>query len=312
MRRAQRLAAVLLLLACPAERASPIAGSRLRVLGVAQDGGLPHAACTCERCEAARADPSRAAHVASLALVSDAGVVLVDATPDLRAQLDLLADVRDAPTAAVDRAPLDGVLLTHAHVGHYLGLAFLGFEAIHAEAVPVWATPKMGRFLRDNAPWAQLVEKREIDLRALEPGAPLRLGDVAVTAFTVPHRDEYADTVGYRFAGPHATVVYIPDTEPWSRWSAPVEETLHGADIALLDGTFFSADELPGRAVESIGHPLVRDTMDRLAPLVAHGLVVYFTHLNHSNPALDPASPERKEMEARGFHVLEEGQEIPL
>jgi pyrroloquinoline quinone biosynthesis protein B len=170
----------------------------------------------------------------------------------------------------------------------------------------------MSAFLRDNAPWAQLVDQREIDLRGLEPGTPLRFGEVRVTAFAVPHRDEYSDTVGYRFEGPRATVVYVPDTEPWARWDTPIEDVLATADVALLDGTFFSAHELPGRAVESIGHPLVRDTMDRLEPLVARGLVVYFTHLNHSNPALDPSSPERREIASRGFRVLAQGDEIAL
>jgi pyrroloquinoline quinone biosynthesis protein B len=310
--RAPGLFVLALVAACPAERPPAPSGSRLRVLGIAQDGGLPHAGCTCSRCGAARTDPTRAAHVASLALVGEGGVVLVDATPDLRAQLDALADVRDAPAGAVDRAPVDGVLLTHAHIGHYLGLAFLGFEAIHAQAVPVWATPRMGALLREHAPWRQLVEQREIDLRPLEPGTPLRLGDVTVTAFAVPHRDEYSDTVGYRFEGPRRTVVYVPDTEPWSRWPTPIEDALAGADVALLDGTFYSPDELPGRPVESIGHPLVVETMDRLAPLVDRGLVVYFTHLNHSNPALDPDSAERRAIETRGFRVLAQGTELPL
>jgi pyrroloquinoline quinone biosynthesis protein B len=53
--------------------------------------------------------------------------------------------------------------------------------------------------------------------------------------------------------------------------------------------------------------------MDLLEPLVKAGkLRVWFTHLNHSNPALDAASPARKAIEARGFQVLAEGEEIGL
>jgi pyrroloquinoline quinone biosynthesis protein B len=84
-------------------------------------------------------------------------------------------------------------------------------------------------------------------------------------------------------------------------------------DIALLDATFYSPDELPDRDVTKIKHPLVTQTMDLLEPLVKDGrLKVYFTHLNHSNPALDPNGPARKAIEARGFRVLDEGDSFDL
>jgi phosphoribosyl 1,2-cyclic phosphodiesterase len=84
-------------------------------------------------------------------------------------------------------------------------------------------------------------------------------------------------------------------------------------DVALLDGTFYSLDELPGRAVEKIGHPPITDTMDRLGPRLRAGkLRVLFTHLNHPNPALAPESAARRAIEARGFAVAADGQEIEL
>lgn len=136
-----------------AEAEAP-AGPFVRVIGTVQDGGLPHAGCTCERCEAARRDPARRRLVASLAVVLPASgrVYLVDASPDLHEQLDLLADVRDPPAGATDRVPVDGVLLTHAHIGHYLGLAFFGYETMHTRDLPVFATPRMAAFLRGNGP----------------------------------------------------------------------------------------------------------------------------------------------------------------
>jgi pyrroloquinoline quinone biosynthesis protein B len=288
--------------------------SELRVLGTAQDGGLPHAACTCDRCEAARRDPNRARRVAALALVTSDGVRLIDATPDLPAQLHALADVRRPVRGSVDRTPIDGILLTHAHVGHYLGLAWLGFEAIAAEGVPVHASAKMGAFLRGSGPWSQLVAQRDIVLHELAPGVAVKFADVDVVPIVVPHRDEFSDTLGFRFVGPRATVLYVPDTEPWSRWpNATIEDELRDVDVALLDGSFYSPGELPGRPVESIGHPLMIDTMDRLAPLVREGgLRVFFTHMNHSNPALEPDSPERAEIERRGFAVLADGDRFAL
>jgi len=206
------------------------------------------------------------------------------------------------------------VLLTHAHIGHYVGLAFFGFEAVHTQGLPVHCSAGMARFLRRNGPWSQLVEMGNVTLLELRPDRPIELGDsVTATAWSVPHRDEFADTVGFLLRGPTRSVLYVPDTDSWEAWDPPFESRLSGIDVAILDGTFFSTDELPGRAVGDIGHPLIQASMDRLQPLVARGaLDVYFTHLNHSNPALDPASPEREEIERRGFHVLNEGQVFPL
>lgn len=293
------------------------AGPYVRVVGTVQDGGLPHAGCTCERCAAARRDPARRRWVASLAVVLPASgrVYLVDVSPDLRQQLDLLADVRDPPAGATDRSPVDGVLLTHAHVGHYLGLAFFGYEAMNSHDLPVWCTPRMAAFLRANGPWSLLVDRRNVELREVTPGAAgIDLGDgVTARAVAVPHRDEYTDTVGWRFEGPARTLFFVPDTDSWEAWDRPLPEALTGVDVALLDATFYSPDELPGRRVEEIGHPLIPDTMDRLQAEVDAGrLEVRFIHLNHSNPALDPASEAAREIERRGYAVAAEGEEFGL
>lgn len=289
---------------------------RIRVLGTAQDGGLPHAACHCPRCERARQEPGARRRVASLALeLPRAGrVYLVDATPDLREQLDVLRDRHGAVESGVDRSPVDGVLLTHAHIGHYLGLAFFGFEAVHTRELPVFCSASLAAFLRTNGPWSRLVEIGNISLHELRPGEPLALGDgVSVTPFDVPHRREYSDTFGFLFEGPEARLLYVPDTDSWTSWEPPLRSRLEGIRVAILDGTFFSSDELPGRDVASIGHPLMRQTMELLEPLLpASGIEIHFTHLNHSNPALDPRGPERQEIEGRGFHVLAEGQAFPL
>ena len=295
------------------------ASARLRILGSVQDGGLPHAACSCERCERARTDPTRKRHIASVALITrddtDQRVYIVDATPDIREQLDMLRDVRDHPEGRVDRSPIDGVLLTHAHIGHYTGLAFLGFEAVHTRGVPVWCTLRMGAFLRSNGPWSQLVRIGNIEIEEVTPGEPWTIDGVQVEPLLVPHRDEYSDTVGFILRGEAATVLYIPDTEPWRKWAKPIGEVIdeEGIDTLIVDATFYSPAELPGRLVSAIGHPLMIDTMDLLQDRVDAGtLTVLFTHLNHSNPALSPGSEALRDVESRGFHVVEEGGEIVL
>lgn len=303
--------------ASPSPPASaPAGGPRVVVLGTVQDGGLPHAGCSCVRCTAARRDPARARRVASLAIdfPKTGHTWLVDATPDLREQIEEVHTFRAHPEGRVDRAPFDGVLLTHAHVGHYLGLAFLGFEVMSTKAMPVHCSPRMAAYLRANGPWSQLVKLENIALNEFEPGKPFALEEgVTVTPLKVPHRDEYSDTMAFLIRGLRRSLFYVPDTDTWTTWERPLTDVLQDVDIALLDATFYSLDELPGRSVEKIGHPLVTQSMDLLEPLVKAGrLRVYFTHLNHSNPALEPDSPARRAIEARGFRVLEETDELPL
>ena len=232
----------------------------------------------------------------------------------MRDQLEEVRLTTGGGVGGVDRSPLAGVLLTHAHIGHYLGLAFFGFEAVHTRHLPVFATRRMCDFLTRNHPWRELLRRGNIALYFSPPGAAFSLADgLAVTPIRAPHRDELSDTVGYLFQGPRASLLYVPDTDSWEGWQPPITELARGVDYALLDGTFYSAAELPGRDVTKIGHPLITRTMDLLAPLVAGGKPrVFFTHLNHSNPALDSASPERREIERRGFKVLDEAQEFPL
>lgn len=301
---------------CRAAEPGARQGAYLRVLGTAQDGGIPHAACDGPHCTAAREDPARRRLVASLAIVlPGAGeVYLVDAGPDLREQLDRLRDVRRPPREGVDRSPVDGAFLTHAHIGHYLGLAFFGYEAVHTRDLPLYVSARMAAFLRDNGPWSQLVSLDNVRLVEVEPGSPVALGDgVSVTALRVPHRDELSDTLAFRFEGPGQRVLYLPDCDPWRSWGSAAEELVRSVDVALLDGTFYSLGELPGRSIEEIGHPLISDSMDRFESLVRAGDTrIYFTHLNHSNPVLEPDGPERREVERRGFRVLEDLDEIGL
>jgi pyrroloquinoline quinone biosynthesis protein B len=302
------------LAASPAEPSAP----RVVVLGTMQDGGLPQIACHCSRCSRTRKDPGSARHVAGLAIhVPKTGrVYLVDATPDLPEQIEEIHTFRPHPEGKVDRAPVDGVLLTHAHIGHYLGLAHFGFESLSTKDLPVWATPRMAEYLRTNGPWSQLVRIGNVVLKEFQPGQPFELeAGITVKPLQVPHRDEYSDTMAFLIRGPRKTLLYVPDTDSWKAWSRPLTEVLETekVDIALLDATFYSPDELPDRDVSKIKHPLITQSMDLLEPMVKAGkLQVYFTHLNHSNPALDDDGAARKTIEARGFRVLAEADAFDL
>lgn len=264
---------------------------RLVVLGIAQDGGVPHLGCEKGPCAAVRRGERRAEKVACLGLTDGERAYLFDATPDLPAQVHAMGV----------RAP-SGMFLTHAHIGHYTGLVHLGKEVLGARRLPVWATQRMRQFISANAPWSALVANGNVDLR---DNADVDLGGVRVTAVRVPHRDEYADTVGYVIAGPRAKVLFIPDIDRWELWDRDLRAMVESVDVAFLDATFFSGDELGGRDMSNVPHPLVTDTMARLDGL---GAKVRFIHLNHTNPLLDDASP----VERRGFRVAREGETVPI
>lgn len=251
-------------------------GWTLTVLGIAQDGGMPHLGCRRHFCADARAGRRPAEKVSSLGLVHEPSgrAWLFDATPDMPAQLDALTG---------GAAP-DGIFLTHGHIGHYTGLVFLGKEVLAADGVTVYGTRRMADFLTSNGPWSLLVSDGHIALTVVAPDEPLALGDdLRVTAFTVPHRDEFTDTVGYRIDGPRASALFIPDVDRWDRWDRDIRALVDDVDLAFLDGTFSSADEIAGRSFDEIRHPLIPDTRRRLAGTRAE---IRFIHLNHSNPAL--------------------------
>jgi len=306
-------ALLLALLATLAASASAQAGAApwLVVLGVAQDGGVPQAG---DPDAAGWTDPARRRHVVSLGLVDPASGRrwLFEATPDLRDQLAHLD--RLAPSAS--RPGLDGVFLTHAHIGHYTGLMFLGHESMGARGVPVYAMPRMAAFLRDNGPWSQLVRYENVEIRELRAGVPVRLADsLSVTPLVVPHRQEFSEVVGYRIDGPSRSVLFVPDIDSWHEWDAAgtrLEAVLATVDVAYLDATFFADGEIPGRDMSGFPHPFIRHTMDRLAEAPdATRAKVRFIHLNHTNPALWPG-PARDAVEAAGMRIAEEGETVGL
>jgi pyrroloquinoline quinone biosynthesis protein B len=278
------------------------------VLGIAQDGGVPQAGSFADP----RWDrPGDARQVVSLGIVDPRTGTrwMIDATPDFRRQL---TDLRRTGVGE-DRPVVDGIFLTHAHLGHYPGLMFLGYESIGATGVLVWAMPRMAEFLATNQPWKQLATRGHIAVKPLAAGTPIGLGDgLTITPFLVPHRQEFSEVVGFRIDGPDRSVLWLPDIDSWAEWDAlgtRLEDVLATVDVAYLDGTFFANGEIPGRDMSGFPHPFIAQTIERLRPLpAAERAKVRFVHLNHTNRALQPGTAERKAIEAAGMRVAEEGE----
>ena len=296
----------------------------LVILGTAQDGGYPQAGCRGACCRAAWDEPAIRRSIASAAVVVPAAAGraarrwLVDATPDLRAQLHQL-DGLAPPEDGAPAPALAGILLTHGHIGHVLGLLQLGREAMGARRVPVYAMPRLLEILATNAPWRELVGLGHVALRPLRAGAAVPLGGgVTATPLAVPHRAEMGETVGFCIRGPERSVLYLPDIDGWDAaldGQAPpsLATRLAGVDVAYLDGTFGSADELPRRDRSTIPHPTIEDTLARLAGAPeAQRRKVRFTHLNPTNPAMDPAAALVAAVRAAGCDLAEDGECVPL
>ncbi len=169
------------------------------VLGTAQDGGFPHAGCYCESCVKARKDKQFARLITSLAILDlkEKKFFLLDATPDIRIQLDMAFKRLSADKQPARKSP-HGVILTHAHIGHYTGLMFFGHEALSTYKLPVYCTSQMKGFLAKNGPWSQLVSLENISFRLLSPGKEFSLtSQISLFPLLVPHRDEYSDTLGF-------------------------------------------------------------------------------------------------------------------
>lgn len=276
------------------------------VLGVAQDGGAPHAACEKTCCINKWNNPNLHNKVSSIGIVDPVSneVWMIDATPDFAEQLHFLTsnNIRE----------LKGIFLTHAHIGHYTGLMHLGREVIGAKSTVVNVMPKMESFLRNNGPWSQLVDLKNISLSRLIDSKKVYLNTrLSITPFKVPHRDEFSETVGYRIEGPSKSLVFIPDIDKWNKWQTDIIDIVENSDYSLLDGTFYDINELPGRDMSQIPHPFIVETM-KIFKNSDKKDSIFFIHLNHTNPALDNSSNEFQNIIDSGFNITQRGNKLNL
>lgn len=282
----------------------------LYVLGVVQDAGYPQAGCYQPHCLPGWQDPALRRGATSIAVVDPASgsKYLFEATPDLPEQLYALELV-----APDDQYRLAGVFLSHAHIGHYAGLMYFGREAMNTRNVSVYAMSRMRQFLQDNGPWSQLVSLDNISLRLLQNFQTVPLDNILVTPLLVPHRDEFSETVGFMILGPTRSALFIPDIDKWDLWNRRIIDEIQNVDYALIDATFFSGDELPGRDMSEIPHPFVVESMALFQDLPAEQKEkIWFIHMNHSNPLLDSGSEAYRQVIEAGYQVAREGLRLPL
>ena len=188
----------------------------------------------------------------------------------------------------------------------------LGREGLGTSETPVYCSAAMAGYLKSNGPWSLMVDEGRIVFPVVPMDEWFEVDEwLSVRMIPVPHRPEFSDTVGFIFRGPNASVLYLPDIDRWEAWQYDVVDIVSEVNVALLDGSFFSGAEVPGRRIEDIPHPLVPHTMDLLEPAVRGGSRVIFTHLNNTNPVHDDGV-EAAAVKERGFEVAWQGMRVGL
>ena len=277
----------------------------IQVLGIVQDAGYPHIGCEKNCCKAVSPGDY---FVSCLGLVDKTNNkrYLFDATPDIHNQLNLLEKFPDANL-------VDGIFLTHAHIGHYTGLMYLGREGLGGKKIIVYALKRMSKFLTKNGPWEQLVKLNNISIQTISNKEFVKLSEnIFVIPIRVPHRDEYSETVGYKIIGKSKKILFIPDIDKWDEWKKSIIEEVKLVDYAFIDGTFYNGTEL-NRDMREIPHPSIEETLQLFSNQpVAERNKIYFIHINHTNPILANKNGIRDLVEGLGFNIAQRGLKFKL
>ena len=273
----------------------------LVVLGTLQDGGSPHMGCMKSCCASERPND----YVVSLGIIDESKHFIFDASPDIVSQTNYLQLISPAKEFEI--------FLTHAHMGHYVGLIHLGRESANTKNTPVYAMPRMAQFLQNNGPWSQLIYLENISIKPLQNKTPVSVSPrLSITPLIVPHRDEFSETVGYLIAGQSKRALYIPDIDKWDLWETDINTLLTQVDYAFLDATFFEDGEI-SRPMSDVPHPFVEESIMRFKSLaVEEKSKIYFIHLNHTNPARDANFDDRRAIEEKGYHFATFGMRFSL
>ena len=276
----------------------------ITVLGIAQDGGRPQPGCQRPCCKDLSQSDYRSP--VSLGIKTENGTtILIEATRDLGRQLLTFGE-----------PSIDHLFLTHAHLGHVDGLGLFGRETMSARGIPLHSSSSMQNLIKSTPAWAILLEQGVFTLTEI---GRVEIDDVVIESIAVPHRAELSDMHAFVIRGKDHSVLFLPDHDSWDQTlsahnASSIREWLNNLAIthALLDGTFWSGDELRGRDMSVVPHPTIQDSLMRLGEKKIEDPEIYFTHLNHTNPAFQENSSEYQKITQLGWKVSSEGQRINL
>ena len=274
------------------------------LLGIAQDGGRPQPGCTRLCCENLGSEDIRSP--VSMSIQTSGGkTILVEATRDLGRQLRFIGN-----------PSVDHLILTHAHLGHVDGLGLFGRETMSARNIQLHCSPAMQSLVERTPAWNQLLKQNVFQFATF----PLiEIDDVAVEFHKVPHRDELSDTHAIIVRGKTKSILFLSDHDTWRETLDAYKcETIReflaklNVDIALLDGTFWSGDELQGRDMNVVPHPTVQESLKRLGMRLENDSQIVFFHFNHTNPLHNTDSEEYSILKELGWDVGFETQQFTV
>jgi len=273
---------------------------------------------------------TRARTQSSIAVNGDvpAAWVLVNASPDILAQLQANSFLQPA-RAARDTA-ITGIVLVDGQIDHTTGL-FMLREA--TRPWPLWCTDSAYADLTRGNPILQVlahycgVERRRIDLAgddfSVDGVTGVRWRGLPVASKPAPYSPNRESPV----SGDNIALLITSESSRKSVLYAPglgamedhVWQAMQGADCVLVDGTFWTDDEmirlgLSRKRAREIGHlPQsgpggMLEWLERL-PAATRKILI---HINNTNPILDETSPERAELRRRGIEVAWDGMEVVL
>jgi pyrroloquinoline quinone biosynthesis protein B len=302
----------------------------VHVLGSGAGGGFPQWNCNCRNCRGMRAGTlrARARTQTSIAVSADrSGWVLLNASPDIRAQLDAFPELQ--PGGPVRTTAIRAVLLMDSQIDHVTGLLSLR----EGRRLRIHCTPQVRCDLTTGLPlFPVLGHYLELDLHDIDPDQPagftipgveqLLFQAVALTSKAPPysphrHAPERGDNLGMliRDRRSGSTLFYAPGL---GEIDARVRTLLAEADCALIDGTFWREDEMASEGISdqrasAMGHLALSGPDGMLSTLAAlpprRRILI---HINNTNPILDEDSAERRELTAGGIEVAWDGMEISL
>lgn len=293
------------------------------LLGTAAGGGYPQWNCACPMCaQAGESCPPRSQDCVAVSADGD-DWLLLNASPDIRSQI--LATPALAAGPGPRQTPIKGALLTDAELDHTLGLLMLR-EA--ADGLRVFAPDAALHALKSGFPIQGIVdayggwdwrpagsgfETAGLRVRVLPVGdkRPKYARELAVEGpWVVAYRVEDLATGG--------ALVYAPCL---ATWPDGFDEFVTGASYALIDGTFYSPDEMAGATASGVsqgaqrrmGHVPIAGDDGSLGRLRRHpGVRWAYTHLNNTNPVLDTTSAAYAEVRAAGAEIPVDGTELTL
>ena len=299
----------------------------IKVLGSASIGGVPEWDCTCHNCAAARRDEWLVRTRSSIAVTVDGNkYVLFDAGHDVKVQLERnnLTPRPEAAGETMRESRLDSVFITHGHADHTAGIA--EFCTGKSFELPVYGAPDLIDFLFGDeehpnyfGELGRLAKNYVKPIKLGEGETVTRLGVVRVTGVEVPHtqvleggRRYPSSTYVYDIVHSGRRLVYAPDL---GQLNEAVLDAVRGADVLLMDATFWWDDELKrvsGIPVTSyqLGHVPQEESV-RILRGVDVGRVIY-THFNHTNPVLDSSKEYAKKVLKAGQEIAYDGMRIEV